>query len=148
METKPSDDDQVELAMRLRMAIARLARNLRQQSDSDLTPSQQILLATILDHGPATPTDIAAREQVSAPTISRALGGLEEQGLISRRPDEADGRVTKVSITEEGRKQLTLARKRRNAWLAQRLGHLDKKDQERLTGALDVLERLTERTDT
>ena len=85
--------------MRLRMAIARLARNLRQQSDSELTPSQQILLATILDHGPATPTELAAREQVSAPTISRA-----------------------------------------------RLGDLDKKDLERLAAALNVLERLTERT--
>jgi DNA-binding MarR family transcriptional regulator len=132
--------------MRLRMAIARLARNLRQQSDSELTPSQQILLATILDHGPATPTELAAREQVSAPTISRALGGLEDQRLVSRRPDETDGRVTKVLITDEGRTQLTLARTRRNAWLAQRLGDLDKKDLERLTAALNVLERLTERT--
>jgi DNA-binding MarR family transcriptional regulator len=147
METEPSDNDQIELAMRLRMAIARLARNLRQQSDSELTPSQQILLATILDHGPATPTELAAREQVSAPTISRALGGLEEQHLVSRRPDETDGRVTKVLITDEGRTQLTLARTRRNAWLAQRLGDLDKKDRERLTAALNVLERLTERTD-
>jgi DNA-binding MarR family transcriptional regulator len=71
---------------------------------------------------------------------------LEEQRLVSRRPDETDGRVTKVLITDEGRTQLTLARTRRNAWLAQRLGDLDKKDLERLTAALNVLERLTERT--
>jgi hypothetical protein len=51
-----------------------------------------------------------------------------------------------VLITDEGRTQLTLARTRRNAWLAQRLGDLDKKDLERLTAALNVLERLTERT--
>ena len=140
-----SDDTAVELAMRLRAAIARLARALRQQSESGLTPSQQIILATVHDHGPMAAGDLAAREQVSPPTISRALAQLESDGLLLRATDETDRRVTRVSITSDGTTQLVRARTRRNAWLALRLRDLDAQDRARLAGAIDVLERLAER---
>lgn len=133
-----------ELAARLRMAIARLARALRQQSHRGLTPSQQGILATVNDRGPITPGQLANREQVSAPSISRAVAGLEGVGLLKRQPDERDGRSIQVTLTDAGRNQLESARNLRNAWLALRLAQLDAGERMRLADAIEVLELLTE----
>ena len=139
-----SDESGIELAVRLKMATARLARLLRQQSQTDLTLSQQAILATINDHGPMTPSELAAREQVAAPTITRAVARLEQAGLVTRLRDDSDRRFVNLSITAEGNARLTSARTRRNAWLALRLRELDTEQRDRLSAAVEVIERLAE----
>jgi DNA-binding MarR family transcriptional regulator len=138
-----NDDAPAELAARLRMAIARLARALRRQSHSGLTPSQQGILATINDRGPLTPSQLANQEQVSAPSISRAVARLEADGLIQRHPDEQDRRSIQLSLTDAGHARLGMARSRRNVWLASRLAELDADQRSRLADAIEVLELLT-----
>ena len=44
--------DEVAMAARLRLSATRLARRLRQQSDSGLTPTQLSALAAVDRHGP------------------------------------------------------------------------------------------------
>ena len=62
-----------ELATRLRLAIARSARRLRQEAGTDLSPSLTAALATIERHGPLTPTELATRERVQRPTVTRIV---------------------------------------------------------------------------
>src|SRR3712207_8170996 len=54
-----------DLASRLRLDIARMARRLRQEAGASLSPSQTAALATIERHGPLTPSELASRERRS-----------------------------------------------------------------------------------
>ena len=135
--------ESAELAARLRLTVTRLARLMRQQTDTGLSPTLLASLATVESCGPLTLGELATREQVAPPTITKAVSGLEEQGLVVRRVDPDDRRVVRVEVTAEGRRLLESARTRKNAWLARRLRGLDPADLERLTAALDALERLT-----
>jgi DNA-binding MarR family transcriptional regulator len=125
------------------MVTARLARLLRQQVGTGLSPSQQSALASIECHGPLTLGALAAIEQVAPPTVTKVVARLEEEGLVDRIVDRADRRVTRVSITSLGRDRLEHSRLRRNAWLAGRLADLGDHDVRRLADAVDVLEALT-----
>lgn len=139
--TEPTDT--AELAGQLRVVIARLARVLRQQDQSGMPPTLLAALTTVGRVGPLTFGELAAQEQVAAPTITKAVQKLEAKGLVSRRPDPDDGRVCRVVITAAGRRHLERARRRRTAWLATRLTELDESDVRRLADAVDVLEALT-----
>src|SRR3712207_3217356 len=92
-----------DLASRLRLDIARMARRLRQEAGAPLSPSQTAALATIERHGPLTPSELAERERVQRPTVTRVLARLEEAGLVMRAADPADRRSSLVNISEEGR---------------------------------------------
>jgi DNA-binding MarR family transcriptional regulator len=126
------------------MSVTRLARLLRQQDPSGLTPTLAVTLATIAREGPLTLGDLAAREQVAPPTITNVVGKLEAAGLVERRTDPDDGRVRTVRLTSAGRRQLETSRKRRNAWLHDRVASLSDDERSRLAAAVDVLERLVE----
>jgi len=131
-----------EAAARLRVAITRLQRQLRQQTVGDLTLSQWSALVTVEMHGPMRIGDLAEREGVSAPTATRLVASLEERGLLSRETDSTDRRSSYVSVTPAGVEQLDWARKVRTAKLAQRLATLDDADIERLLDVLPLLEAL------
>ena len=139
----PRPTDTTELAGQLRVVVARLARILRQQDQSGMPPTLLAALTTVGRSGPLTFGELAAHEQVAAPTITKAVQKLEAKGLVSRRPDPDDGRVCRVAITAAGRRHLERARRRRTAWLATRLTELDESDVRRLADAVDVLEALT-----
>lgn len=140
--TDPRHDATAELAGRLRLAIARLARQLRQTSETDLSPTQMATMATLDRQGPVTLGELAALERVAPPSITRAVGRLVDAGLVERRPDPSDRRVTRVALTDAGRTLLESGRSRRSAWLATRLRDLDDADLARLADAAPVLERL------
>jgi len=131
-----------EAAARLRVAITRLQRQLRQQSVGDLTLSQWSALVTIEMHGPMRIGDLAEREGVSAPTATRLVASLEERGLVQRETDSSDRRSSYVSVTPAGAEQLDWARKVRTAKLAQRLATLADDDIRRLLDVLPLLEAL------
>lgn len=134
--------DDAAMAASLRLSATRLARRLRQQSDSGLTPSQQSALAAIECNGPLTLGALAEHERVSPPTVTRVVGILEADGLVTRAPDPTDRRVVHVAVTRKGATLLARTRQRRNAWLAERIGDLDDDQRRRLADALDVLDRL------
>jgi DNA-binding MarR family transcriptional regulator len=142
-EERRTAPDPAEVAGRLRLPVTRLARILRQQDQLGLTPTMTAALATIGREGPLTLGALAASEQVSPPTITRVVSKLEAAGLVRRRPDRADGRVTRVELSAAGRRQLEAGRIRRTAWLSTRLRDLPPEDLVRLEQAAAVLERLT-----
>jgi DNA-binding MarR family transcriptional regulator len=140
--TQPEVD--VELAARLRVAIARLGRQLRQQAGTGLSPTLQSVVATIALHGPLPLGELAQREHVAPPTITKLLARLDQQDLIERQRGADDKRVILVSLTALGRRQFDQSRTRRTAWLVQRLGQLETVDDARLLTAVELLEAIVE----
>lgn len=132
----------VDLAEHLRLSVTRLARRMRQQGGVDASPTQLSALASIERNGPITLGDLAAAERVQPPTITGAVGRLEHQGLVVRRPDRADKRVVRVVITAAGRRLLARNRSIRTAFLARRLDTLDASERATLADAAVLLERL------
>jgi DNA-binding MarR family transcriptional regulator len=133
-----------DLAHRLRPAIARLARRMRQEAGGELSASQSAAMTTIDCHGPLTPSEVAARERIQRPTATRILARLEESGLISRTADPADRRSSLVSATPAGSALLVARRERRDAWMAAQLDSLPSEDLATLDRAAGILERLLE----
>jgi DNA-binding MarR family transcriptional regulator len=144
----PAGTREVELAARLRLAITRTARRLRQESGTDMGPSQVAALATIERHGPLAPSELAERERIKRPTATRVLARLAEAGLVERIPDPADGRSAIVSVSSEGRALLRRLRQRKTAYLASRMRELPPGDREALARATEVLEAILERDST
>ncbi len=136
-----------ETAARLRMAIVRTARRLRQEAageGAELTPTAGSALATVERHGPLTPSELAAIERIKRPTATRILRVLLEAGLIDRAPDPADGRSALVSVNAAGRERLRRLRGRKNAYLARRMRDLPAADVEALDRAATILEGILE----
>ena len=136
--------DTAELAARLRLAVTRLARRLRQEAEAGITPSMLSALSSAERQGPVTMGDLCAAEQVQPPTMTRIVAALVAAGLVVREADAQDGRVTWVKVTPEGRRLLERSRKRKEAFLARALRDLDPRDVTMLEAAAGVLERFTE----
>ena len=131
------------LASALRMSVMRLARRLRsERADTSLSISALAALATLDRHGPLTPGELAAHEKVSAPSMTRLTASLEAAGLLSRSAHPSDGRQVLLTLAPAGLDLLREDRRRRDAWLSQRLDDLDPQDVEVLRRAADVLDRL------
>ena len=134
--------DSVEVASRLRLSVTRLARILRHQDTGGLLPTLSAVLATVDREGPLTLGDLAQREHVAPPSITKAVEKLEGMGFVARQRDDSDRRVWWVKVTPAGRRHVVQNRSRRTAWLATRLHELAPGDRARLAEAVDVLERL------
>jgi DNA-binding MarR family transcriptional regulator len=144
MRTTSAPAIKEELAPRLRLAITRMARRLRQEAGADLGPSQVAALATVERHGPLSPSELAEVERIKRPTATRIVRHLEEGGLVERVTHPADGRSSILSITAQGRSLLKRLRERKTAYLATRLAALDPEDRRALERAADLLEGMLE----
>ena len=133
------------LSAALRISVMRLARRLRaQRVDTDLTLSQMSALATVERHGPLTLGELASYEKVQPPSMTRTVNCLEQEGHVVRRAHESDGRQVVVSLTEAGRAAVLADRRRRDAWLAQRLRELSPDERAALRAAAPVLAALAQ----
>src|ERR687885_2635140 len=126
-----------DLATRLRTAIVRTHRRLRQEGGGLLSPTLGAALGTIARHGPLTPSELAVRERVQRPTATRLLARLEEPGYVTRTPDPEDGRSSLVAVTPAGHALLEEVRTRKDAYLARRLRTLPAEDRATLRRAAD-----------
>jgi DNA-binding MarR family transcriptional regulator len=131
-----------DVVSRLRMAVTRLARLLRQQADGDATPSQLAALATVTRLGPLTLGELAAIERVRPPSMTRIVGALEEAGLVVREGDPGDRRVARVRVSDAGLAFTQRTRNQRDAWLAERIAMLRPSERRDVARAVAVIERL------
>jgi DNA-binding MarR family transcriptional regulator len=139
------------LAEELRISIARLSRRLRtlrpsaagDGSPSPLSLTQFAALAAIERHGSMTPRELADHEKVQPPSMTRVIAHLEERGLVARRPHPTDGRQVVLNATEAGAALLADERRRKEAWLARRLGELTDDEREILRRAAPVIDKLS-----
>jgi DNA-binding MarR family transcriptional regulator len=133
-----------EMVSRLRLAVLRTSRRLRRHAALGITPSQLSVLSTVELHGPLALGELAALEGVQPPSVTRMVGALEEAGLVRRLSDPSDRRTVRVELTAEGRDATEGIRRRRDAWLAERLGRLSSEELGAIEAVLPVLEKMIE----
>ena len=129
-------------SQRLARSVSRLTRRLRQERHTELTPTQLAVLGTVMVMGPATPSAIAARENVRPPSVTRTLNCLADDGYVVREPHPDDRRQVLVRLSDKGEALMKEERNRRNAWLDARLSALTVEERTTLREASDLLERL------
>jgi len=131
------------VADRLHSAAIHLLRRLRRHDEAmGLTPARASALSIMVFGGPLTLGSLARAEQVSAPTITRLIVGMERDGLVRRESDAQDGRVAWLHATPKGTRLLHEGRQRRVAALADDLNRLSDADRATLAAAAEILERM------
>ena len=139
IEQPVSVDDAVP---RLALAFGRMTRILRRGTPSGLGPGSLSALATVVRSGPLRLGDLAAREGIAPPTLTRIIAGLEESGYVRREPDPADGRAIRVRASRSAEDLVNGAGSHRVHVLRGRLEHLSPGELETLLRAVPVLETL------
>lgn len=130
---------------RLRTALARIARLVdRQVSGDGMTRTQLSVLATVARLGPLGISELADIEGLNPTMLSRVLGKLEADGLVSRAAAETDRRAVRVQTTPAGRSLHQRLRRQRSQLFAERLTGLPAAQSSRLLAALPALESLAE----
>ena len=119
----------------------------KEDEASGLSPARLSALSVVVFAGPLTLGALARAEGVTPATISRIVDGLEEGGLVRRRPHPGDKRAVRLEVTAKGVRVLQRARDRRLRRLDQRLGELDERELEVVGRAAAALERLFGRSD-
>ncbi|NUO99109.1 MAG: MarR family transcriptional regulator [Nonomuraea sp.] len=146
MNTQPKMDlrSDAGLASALRVSMARLTRRLRRQAAAhSLTPTQFATLAAVERHSGITPGELAELEKVQPPSMTRVIAALEERGLVARTPHPTDRRQVSVTVTEAAQTLLKEERRRKEAWLTQRLKDLSPEERSILRQAAPILEKLS-----
>jgi DNA-binding MarR family transcriptional regulator len=144
MSTPPATLTDEEVAGRLRIAVNRLQRRLRQESLGGLSPAQASALGSVSRNGSPTLGELAAIEQVQPPTMTRIVASLTEAGMVTRVADARDRRSARVRISPAGERALDRMRTRKNAFLLRRLGELSREEQRKAVEMVALLEHLLE----
>jgi len=144
MSAKTAQLTNEEVAGRLRIAVNRLQRRLRQESLGGLSPAQASALGSVNRHGSPTLGELAAIEQVQPPTMTRIVASLTEAGMVTRVADATDRRSARVRITPAGERALERMRTRKTAFLLRRLAELGPDEQRNATELVALLEHLLE----
>jgi DNA-binding MarR family transcriptional regulator len=138
------------LATAMRISISRLARRLRVErlglggTETVLSDIQLAALAALARHDSMTPGELAEHEKVQPPSMTRVIAVLEERGLVKRQPHATDRRQVVLTVTDEGRDVVQRVRRRREAWLAQRLQELTPGERQILLAAAPILEKISQ----
>lgn len=138
------------LATALRISISRLARRLRVErlglggTETVLSDIQLAALAALDRHEAMTPGELAEHEKVQPPSMTRVIAVLEERNLVQRAAHPTDRRQVVLTVTAEGRALVNRVRRRREAWLAQRLQELAPEERAILRSAAPILEKLSQ----
>jgi DNA-binding MarR family transcriptional regulator len=137
--------DSVQLANRLRPVLLHLNRHLRREAHAEgITGGQASLLAQIRSNPDLGVRDLAAREGISAPAMTRYLDRMEKAGLVVRTRSVEDARRIKLALTPKGVRALRSVRRRRTVWLAERLDGLSAVELATVDRAIEALSRLAE----
>ena len=134
-----------DLSGALRIAMARLSRRLSaEKDDDDLSDSQTATLGYLVREGSGTIGRLSEFERVKPPSMNRTVNRLEEAGYVERTADAADGRKVVVVPTERGAGLVAETRRRRDAWLHQRLRTLSAEERATLAEAARIMRELAD----
>jgi DNA-binding MarR family transcriptional regulator len=134
----------------MRISVSRLARRLRVERlglggpETALSDIQLAALAALERKGSMTPGELAEHEKVQPPSMTRVIAVLEERGLVLREPHSTDRRQVLLTVTPDGRDLVQRVRRRREAWLAQRLQELTAEERQILRQAAPILEKISQ----
>lgn len=132
------------LAAALRVSVARLSRRMRSERDpsNELSIGQLSVLGTLTRNGECSIGELAAYERVQPPSMTRTVNCLEQAGYVARKSHASDRRQVVIALSHKGEETLAADRKRRDAWLAQRLRELTAEERAVLRAAVPIIERL------
>lgn len=134
-----------ELAAALRPSLLRLTRRVRNQRvDTSVSLAQLSAMGTLLKRGAMSAGDLAAFEQVQPPSMTKILAGLEDKALVTREAHPSDKRQAIIVLTQAGSDLLESERRRRTAWLAQRIAKLTADERRAIRDVIPVLDKLAE----
>jgi DNA-binding MarR family transcriptional regulator len=137
----PQPRNPAELADLLHSAAIHLLRRAREQDHAlGVSPARLSALSVVVFRGPLTLGDLAQAEGVRSATMSGIVKGLEESGLVRRRPHGSDRRAVLLEATAAGRRTLAAGRGRRIDSVAERLADLSAAELETLWRAGELLE--------
>jgi DNA-binding MarR family transcriptional regulator len=142
-----TEADPEHVGAELRLAVARIARRLRQaHAVGDVTLSEVSVLARLDRDGPASPGVLAEHERVRPQAMATTLAALEERGLVRRRPDAEDGRRAVLTVTAAGRKIMLDRRSESNQRLTSILQEeFTAAERRKMLAVLPLLDRLADR---
>ncbi|MGV9857382.1 MarR family winged helix-turn-helix transcriptional regulator [Gordonia sp. NPDC003425] len=119
--------------------LVRITRSLRTSGTGNLSAGVASALWSVIGHGPLRLSELAERESVTMPTMSRIVAGLEQQGLVARTPDPEDGRARLLVATDAGTELIRHARSAKAQLLAAAIGRLDAAEQEEVVRSVETL---------
>lgn len=120
-----------------------MTRHLRgRRTDSLISLTQLSVLATLHREGALTPGALAAKERVQPPSMTRVISSLTDMGLVARTPHPTDGRQIIVSLSPAGEELLADEASAREAWMTDRLSHLEPEQLDVLARAVKIMNRI------
>jgi DNA-binding MarR family transcriptional regulator len=139
-------DDDHALSRDLRIAVMRLSRRLRaEKANDELSDAQFVVLGFLYRDGALTPGALSELERVTPPSMNRTVNCLVDAGLVTREAAPDDGRKVLVTLTETGRTTVVETRRRRSAWLYDRLAELSPDQRGMLADAAVLLHGIADR---
>jgi DNA-binding MarR family transcriptional regulator len=129
---------------RLYVALGRLTRALRREATAPVSHGVLSALVTVVKEGPIRSGELAAREGVAPPSMTKVVAGLEQAAYVERVPDPEDGRAALISATTAGRALVESTRELRLHGLARRIEELPPDLAAALSAALPALEAIAE----
>jgi len=122
-----------EIAEKLHSGALRMLRRLRKfDSETQISAPKLSALSVLVFGGPQSLTDLAAAEQVRAPTMSRLVVELEADGLARKTTDANDKRGVKIAATAKGQALMERGRARRLQHLTAAIGALSAEERRAL----------------
>jgi DNA-binding MarR family transcriptional regulator len=120
-------------------SIAAVARMFEVTLESVGLTIQKYRVLAYLDQGPATPSELAYRLTVQAPTVTRLVAGLAERGYVSSEVDGNDRRRNVLRVTGAGRRAIAQASAASQAALDRILAPLAARDRAAVERGLQLL---------
>jgi DNA-binding MarR family transcriptional regulator len=131
------------VANELRPVLLKLNRELRREVHSLGVSGYQVSLLVTIKQSPGIGVRrLAALERMSPAGMSGRIARLEAAGLVQRTPDALDRRRQGLTLTDAGEGVLRSVKRRRTAWLAERLKGLDSVELDAIDAALEPLAKL------
>jgi DNA-binding MarR family transcriptional regulator len=134
-DTRSPDDE-------LRIVIQQVSRAIRNNRGDDVSDSQLSVLFHLEIRGPLSPSELAASDHVTPPSMNRTINGLEEAGLVSRSKSPDDARRVDVELTAAGNALILETRRLRTAWFSRKLETLHPNERAALLAAIPLLRKL------
>ena len=133
---------QLDAADRFHSAAIHALRHVRREDPATgLSAARLSALSVLVFGGARTLGELAAAEHVRPATMTRIAQALEEDGLVRRRRDSRDGRVTRLEATAKGERVMWQGRRRRVSNLAALLGRLSPAEVRRVREAAELVEQ-------
>ncbi len=144
--TSPAEPVSPEIVVpALTQAVGKLIRRVRTDADAGgLNLSQTAILAQLDESGGMTNADLARAEAMKPQSMSPLLAGLEQEGLVERRPHPTDGRQILFSLTTQGVEARRQWRSNKQDWLVAAVAKLDSTEQQTLLSAARLIRRLAD----